>query len=153
MSQQRVFRKEFGFSSGQIGECAEHKGGRWWFHPAQKTFLQRMEVETDTLFDGGVYTQHELNLSFVKMGVLKSRMNLVYGTRLSQAAANKLVPSCAIYQFHERMSQVASTGAVPMESSVRLWRDSGSPFLWKGTEQISASQFDGWAWQKPFPAS
>src|SRR3984893_9933930 len=66
-SQRRVFRKEFGVSSGQIGECAEQKGGRWWFHPAQKTFLQRMNVETDTLFDGGVYTQHELNLSFVKM--------------------------------------------------------------------------------------
>ena len=112
MSQQRVFRKEFGFSSGQIGECAEHKGGRWWFHPAQKTFLQRMEVETDTLFDRGVYTQHELNLYFVKMGVLKSRMNLVYCTRLSQAAASKLVPSCAIYRFHERMSQVASTGSI-----------------------------------------
>jgi hypothetical protein len=40
-----------------------------------------------------------------------------------------------------------------MESSVRLWRDRGSPFLWTGTEQISASQFDGWAWQKPIPAS
>jgi hypothetical protein len=28
VSQQRVFCKEFGFSSGQIGECTEHQGGR-----------------------------------------------------------------------------------------------------------------------------
>ncbi len=71
VSQQRVFRKEFGFPSGQIGEYAKHKGGRWWFNPAQKTFLKRMKAETDTLFDGGEYTQHELNLSFVKMGALE----------------------------------------------------------------------------------
>ena len=109
--QQRVFRKEFGCSSGQIGECAEHKGGLWRFHPAQKMFLQRMKAETDTLFDEGVYTEHELNLSFVKMGVVKSRMNLVSCTRLSQAAASKPVSSYAIYRFHERMPQVASTGS------------------------------------------
>jgi len=108
--QQSVFRKESGFSSAQIGECAEYKGGRWRFHPSQKMFMQRMKAETDTLFDEGVYTQHELNLSFVKMGVLKSRMNPVYCTRLSQAAASNPVPSCAIHRFHERMSQVASTG-------------------------------------------
>ena len=64
--QQRVFRKEFGCSSGQIGECAKHKGGRWWFHPTQKTFLERMKATTDALFYEGKYTQHELNLSFVK---------------------------------------------------------------------------------------
>jgi hypothetical protein len=29
LSQQRVFRQQFGFSSGQIGECSEHKRGRW----------------------------------------------------------------------------------------------------------------------------
>jgi hypothetical protein len=71
VSQQRVFRKEFGFSSGQIGECAKHKGGRRWFNPTPKMFLKRMKAETDTLFDGGEYTQHELNLSFVKMGALE----------------------------------------------------------------------------------
>jgi hypothetical protein len=71
VSQQRVFRKELGFSSGQIGECAKRKGGRRWFNPAQKTFLKRMKAETDTLLDGGEYTQHELNLSFVKMGALE----------------------------------------------------------------------------------
>jgi hypothetical protein len=56
VSQQRVFRKEFGFSSGQIGACAKHKRGRRWFKPTQKTFLKRMKAETDTLFDGGEYT-------------------------------------------------------------------------------------------------
>jgi len=64
--QQCVFRTEFGFSSGQIGECAKHRGGRWWFHPTQKTFLERMKAKTDALFYEGKYTQHELNLSFVK---------------------------------------------------------------------------------------
>jgi hypothetical protein len=71
MSQQRVFRKEFRFSSGQIGECAKHKGGRRRFKPTQKTFLKRMKAETDTLFDESEYKQHELNLSFVKMGALE----------------------------------------------------------------------------------
>jgi hypothetical protein len=28
LSQQRIFRQQFGFSSGQIGECSEHKRGR-----------------------------------------------------------------------------------------------------------------------------
>ncbi len=30
-----------------------------------------MKAETDTLFDGGEDTQHELNLSFAKMGALE----------------------------------------------------------------------------------
>ena len=38
VSQQRVFRKQLGFASGQIGERAEHKGGRQWFDPMRKTF-------------------------------------------------------------------------------------------------------------------
>jgi hypothetical protein len=71
LSHQRVFRKEFGFSSGQIGECAKHKGGRRKFRPTQKTFLKRMKAETDTLFDESEYKQHELTLSFVKMGALE----------------------------------------------------------------------------------
>ena len=71
VSQQRVFRKKFGFSSGQIDECAQHKGGRRWFNPTQKAFLKRMKAEADTLFDGGEDTQHESNLSFAKMGALE----------------------------------------------------------------------------------
>ena len=37
MSQQRVFRQQFGFASGQISERSEHKGGRQWFDPTRKT--------------------------------------------------------------------------------------------------------------------
>ena len=50
VSQQRVFRKKFGFSPGQIDECAQHKGGRRWFNPTQKAFLKRMKAEADTLW-------------------------------------------------------------------------------------------------------
>jgi hypothetical protein len=71
VSQQRVFRKEIGFSSGQISKCAKNKGGRRWFHPPRKTFLKRMKAEAGTLFDGGEDTQHELNLSFVKIDALE----------------------------------------------------------------------------------
>jgi hypothetical protein len=59
MSQQRVFRQQFGFASGQIGECTNHKGVRWWLHPPQNMFLKRMEAERDVLLDRGKYTQHE----------------------------------------------------------------------------------------------
>jgi hypothetical protein len=71
VSQQRVFCKEFGFSSGQIGECAKHKGGRRWFNPTQKTFLKRMKAEKYALLDRDEHRQHELNPSFVKIGALE----------------------------------------------------------------------------------
>jgi hypothetical protein len=74
-----------------------------------KNVLATHQAATDPLFDEGVDAQHELNRSFVKMGVLKSSMNLVSSTRLSQTAASKPVPSYALYRFHQRMSQIAST--------------------------------------------
>jgi hypothetical protein len=51
VAQQRVFRQQFGFASGQIGECTNHKGGRWWLHPPQNLFLKHMKVERDVLLD------------------------------------------------------------------------------------------------------
>jgi hypothetical protein len=51
LSQQRVFRQQFGSASGQISTRSEHKGGRQWFDPTQNTFLERMQVETDALLD------------------------------------------------------------------------------------------------------
>jgi hypothetical protein len=65
--QQRVFCNQFSFVSGQIGECAEHKGGRQWFDLPQNTFLERMQDKTDALLDRGTYTQHRWNLFFVKI--------------------------------------------------------------------------------------
>jgi hypothetical protein len=37
----------------------------------QNTFLKRMKAEAGMLFDEGKYTQHKLNLSFMKMGALE----------------------------------------------------------------------------------
>jgi hypothetical protein len=42
VSQQRIFRQQFGFTSGQISNCSGHKGGRQWFDPTQTMFLERM---------------------------------------------------------------------------------------------------------------
>jgi len=39
MSQQHVFRQQFGFASGQISKRSEHKGGHQWFDPPQNMFL------------------------------------------------------------------------------------------------------------------
>ena len=47
MSQQRVFRQQFGFASGQISKRSEHKGGRQWFDPRQNTLLERVQAKTD----------------------------------------------------------------------------------------------------------
>jgi len=54
--QQRVFCNQFSFVSGQIGECAEHKGGRQCFDLPQNTFLERMQDKTDALLDRGKYS-------------------------------------------------------------------------------------------------
>ncbi len=51
MSQQRVFRQQFGFASGQISKRSEHKGGRQWFDPRQTTFLERVQAKTDALLE------------------------------------------------------------------------------------------------------
>ena len=59
VAQQRVFREQFGFASGQIGERTEYKGGRRWLHPPQNTFLKRMEAKRDALLDRGKHTQHK----------------------------------------------------------------------------------------------
>jgi len=53
MSQQRVFRQQFGSASGQISKRSEHKGGRQWFAPTPNTFLERMQAKTDALLDRG----------------------------------------------------------------------------------------------------
>ena len=73
MSQQGIFRQQFGFSSGQIGERSEQKGGRWWSAPTRQTFLERMKAEKYALLDRDEYTKHELNLSFVKIGALEDQ--------------------------------------------------------------------------------
>jgi hypothetical protein len=59
LPQQRVFRQLFGFASGQIGECTNHGGGRWWLYPPQNVFLKRMEAEKDALLDRGKRTAHK----------------------------------------------------------------------------------------------
>ena len=59
LPQQRVFRQQFGFASGQIGERAEQKGSRRRFDPTRNTFLERMQAETDALLKQGKYIQHE----------------------------------------------------------------------------------------------
>jgi len=51
LPQQRVFRQQFGFASGQIGECPNHEGGRRWLHPTQNLFWKRMKAERDELLD------------------------------------------------------------------------------------------------------
>jgi hypothetical protein len=58
MSQQRVFRQQFGSASGQISKRSEHKGGRQWFDPMPNTFWERVQVKTDVLLDRGKYTQY-----------------------------------------------------------------------------------------------
>ena len=51
VSQQRVFRQQFGFASGQISKRSGHKGGRQWFDPTPNTFLERVQAKTDALLD------------------------------------------------------------------------------------------------------
>ncbi len=53
VSQERVFRQQFGFASGQIDERAEHKRGRRWFHPVQSTFTEHIKDPTDVSLDRG----------------------------------------------------------------------------------------------------
>ena len=113
LPQQRVFDKQFGLFSGQIGERAEQKRGRRWFDPPRNTFLECMKTETDALLDRDEETKHKLNLSFVKKGVLPestSKMNLVDCTRISHASARRLVSSRTQCPFPERIAQVARTG-------------------------------------------
>jgi len=64
----RVFCQQFGFASGQIGECTNRGGGRWWLYPPQNLFVKRMEAEKDAWLDRGKHAQHKENLFFVKMG-------------------------------------------------------------------------------------
>ena len=49
VSSQGVFREQFGFASGQIGECSEHKRDRSWFDPTRNTLLEGVKAETDAL--------------------------------------------------------------------------------------------------------
>jgi hypothetical protein len=75
-----------------------------------------MKAETDSLLDRDEQTKHELNLSFLKKRALEDEYeqnSLVDCTRISQASARRFVPSRAIGQFPERMSQVASTALLP----------------------------------------
>jgi hypothetical protein len=58
----------FGFASGQIGERFEYKGGRQRFDPPQNPFFERMQVQTDSLFDWGTYSEHEWNPFFINIG-------------------------------------------------------------------------------------
>jgi hypothetical protein len=58
LPQQRVFRQQFGFAPGQIGECTNHEGGRWWLYPPQNVFLKRLEAEKDALLEREKRTAH-----------------------------------------------------------------------------------------------
>jgi hypothetical protein len=93
LPQQRVFCQQFGFPSGQIGERSEHKGGRQRFDPPQNTFLERTQVQTDSLLDRGKYREHEWNLFFTKIGASSEHTrnrNRIDCTFLSCALARKL---------------------------------------------------------------
>jgi len=68
LSQKCVFRDQFRFSLCKISERPEQKGSRRWFDPTQKTFLERMKAETNSLLDGNDQTKRQLNLSFIKIG-------------------------------------------------------------------------------------
>ena len=93
LPQQRVFRQQFGFASGQVGERSEHKGGRQWFDPPQNTFLEHAQAQTDSLFDRGIYREHEWNLLFMKIGAWLEQtrnMNCIDCTFLPCALTRKL---------------------------------------------------------------
>jgi hypothetical protein len=60
VSQQRVFRKEFGFPTHHFGKCATHKGSRRWFEPTRKRGLERATARTHSLLDQSEYTTHEI---------------------------------------------------------------------------------------------
>jgi hypothetical protein len=59
LPQQRVFRQQFGFASGQVGECSERKRCRRWFEPTQNTFLERVQAETDSLLNQEKHILHK----------------------------------------------------------------------------------------------
>jgi hypothetical protein len=59
LSHQCVFREQFGFASGQIGEGAEYEGVRWWLHPPQSACLEHRQAETGLVLDRRKQTQHE----------------------------------------------------------------------------------------------
>jgi hypothetical protein len=53
VSQQRVFRQQFGFASCQISKRSGYKGSRQGFDPTPNTYLERMQAKTDALLDRG----------------------------------------------------------------------------------------------------
>jgi hypothetical protein len=59
LPQQRVFRQQFGFASGQVDECSERKRCRRWFEPTQSTFLERVQTETDALLNQEKHILHK----------------------------------------------------------------------------------------------
>jgi len=60
LTQQRVFRQQFGFAAGQIGERSKQKGAPRWFDPPQNAFLERLQAQTDSLLDEGKYGEHKM---------------------------------------------------------------------------------------------
>jgi hypothetical protein len=46
-------------------EHAEQKGSRRWFDPTQKTFLERVKAEANSLLVGDDQAKRQLNLSFI----------------------------------------------------------------------------------------
>jgi hypothetical protein len=97
VSQQSVFRQQFGFASGQIIERSKRKGGRWWFDPMYNGFLKRMQVETDALLERRTYRQLECNLFCLKIVVWSEytrRVDRMDCTRILHDLARKLAPSC-----------------------------------------------------------
>lgn len=97
VSQQSVFRQQFGFASDQIIERSKRKGGRWWFDPMYNGFLKRMQVETDALLERRTYRQLECNLFCLKKVVWSEytrRVDRIDCTRILHDLARKLAPSC-----------------------------------------------------------
>jgi len=102
VSQQRVFRHQFSFASGQIGDGAERKGGRQWFDPPQNTFLERLLAKTEALLDRRKYMQQGWNLYFVKISAWSEHarsMDCVDCTRILHVLARKFASSCKTGRF------------------------------------------------------
>lgn len=82
------------FPEGPISERAEQKGSRRWFDPTEKTFVERVKAETNSLLDGNDQMKRQLNLSFFKRSrTAESQwiLNCIDCTFLPCALTRKLV--------------------------------------------------------------
>ncbi len=59
VSQQRVFRQQFGFASRQISKRPKEKGSWRGFDPRQETYLNRMKAEEHLSLHAQENTKHQ----------------------------------------------------------------------------------------------